>query len=270
MTLTSYWHLSQKDLNLLATCPLQFQQSYWQKLDSLPNLTQAENAEWGKQFHRLMQQYSLGLPLENLLTQQPELNNSFQALIQATDDIWHNPNIQLRTAEYQLKLTDKNYIFTVIYDLLILTKNQAIIYDWKTYLQPPNKQRLENNWQTKLYLYVLAESLNYQPEQISFTYWFVKLPQKPQSYTIKYNQTLHQEIKQELVTLLNQFELIINQYPLDSTQCLSLRNCEECDYSQTLIASNYNGKNDDKLLKNIPLSLAEIPEINITSDRALS
>ncbi len=261
--MTSYWHLSQKDLNLLENCPLQFQQHYWQKLDSLPNLTQAENAIWGKQFHTLMQQYNLGLPLENLLTQQPEFKHSLEALISATEEIWHSPKIKLREAEYKLNLTCKNYIFTVIYDLLVIYEEQAVIFDWKTYLQPQNPQKLLNNWQSKLYLYVLAESLNYKPEQLSFIYWFVKLPHQPQSYTIKYNQNFHEQTKIELQNLINKFQQILTKYPLNQNKCLEENNCYQCSYYQTLNNSNQSQNDQNNLINNLPLSLEQVEEINI-------
>jgi hypothetical protein len=256
----SYWHLSQKDLNLLATCPLQFQQYYWQKLDSLPNLTQVENADWGKQFHTLMQQYNLGLPWENVLSQQPEFKQALKALISATEAIWHSPQIKFREAEYQLKFTWQNYIFSVVYDLLVLSEDYAIIFDWKTYLQPKNQQKLLTNWQTKLYLYVLAESLNYQAEQLYFTYWFVKLPQQPQSYTIKYNQNFHNQTKIELKNLVNKFEQILLEYPLTQNKCKQRHNCVQCSYYQTVI-NNHQAQND---LNNLPLSLEEVEEVNIS------
>ena len=265
--MTSYWHLSQQDLNLLETCPLQFQQHYWQKFDSLPDLTQAENAEWGKKFHTLMQQYNLGLPLENLFIQYPKFKNAIEALLKSTEEIWFSPAIKTREAEYQLNLTWRNYIFTVIYDLLVLYRDRAIILDWKTYLQPQNSQKLQTNWQTKLYLYVLAKSLNYQPEQISLTYWFVKLPHQPQSYTISYNHKLHTQIETELDKLVNKFEEILADYPFDQSKCLTMKNCNQCEYYQTLTNSNYTQLNkQNNLINNIPLSLEDVEEVDLSID----
>jgi ATP-dependent exoDNAse (exonuclease V) beta subunit len=58
-------------------------------------------------------------------------------------------------------------LLTVIYDLLIEAEDNAQILDWKTYPQPKEQNRLAKDWQTRLYLYVLAETSDYLPEQIS-------------------------------------------------------------------------------------------------------
>ncbi len=258
----SYWHLSQKDLTLLENCPLQFQKNYWQKLNFILNLTEIDHAEWGKNFHTLMQQYSLGLPLEKILNKQPEYKDSLEALIRETQDIWNCPQIKFRCAEYELKLIKKNYIFTVVFDLLVLFENQAIIFDWKTYLQPPNTKKLDNNWQTKLYLYLLTENFNYKPEQISFTYWFVKLPHKPQSHVIKYSQKVHQKTEQELDNLLVKFEKLYNNYQSNIFNCLDTEKCYNCLYFQSLTQSNNLENNPNNLLLQSPLSLEDVEEVS--------
>jgi hypothetical protein len=96
-----------------------------------------------------------------------------------------------------------------VYDLLLLGEHQAQIIDWKTYLQP--KQNLDSHWQTRLYLYLLAETSHYQPEDLSMTYWFVKIPHKPQHVTYAYNRAKHEQTKQDLISLLNQLSSYLNQ-----------------------------------------------------------
>jgi hypothetical protein len=72
-----------------------------------------------------------------------------------------------------------NYLLTVIYDLILLESDRAVIFDWKTYLKPIDADKLAKNWQTRLYLYVLAETSAYPPDSLSMTYWFVQLPRSP-------------------------------------------------------------------------------------------
>ncbi len=262
MNITSPWHLSQNDLNLLETCPFQFQQYYWQKSSFIPSLNQLNSGEWGKTFHTLMQQYHLNLPLESILAQHTEFKEPLLALISATQEIWNNVENQQRMAEYPLTLHYQNYIFTTIFDLLILTSEKAIIFDWKTYLQPPAYQ-IEDNWQTKLYLYVLAEKLNYLPEQISFTYWFVKLPNKPKSYTVSYNQQKHQQTYQQLQKLLTEFEDIVTQENSGETKCISNKNCEKCSYYQLISPKTSLTLNQTQFSEDIPLSLDKIESVII-------
>ncbi len=199
--------LSQGHLNLLETCPPKFQQIY---LDNLPSFAPPELEEklnWGSHFHLLMQQRELGLPIESLLQEEQELDHSIKALIQAAPNILDQENsCSWREAEHSRTLSFGNYLLTVVYDLLIASKNQAQIIDWKTYLQPPKKNNLAHNWQTRLYLYVLAETSEYLPEQISMTYWFVKLPQQPKHYTFSYSFEKHLQIKNDLTTLLTNLD----------------------------------------------------------------
>jgi len=72
-----------------------------------------------------------------------------------------------------------NYLLTVIYDLILLESDRAVIFDWKTYLKPIDADKLAKNWQTRLYLYVLAETAAYPLDSLSMTYWFVQLPAAP-------------------------------------------------------------------------------------------
>lgn len=263
MTTTSPWYLSQKDLQLLTSCPLQFQHNYGQKLASIPSLNQLQRGKWGQIFHTFMQQNHLKLPVDAILDKYPKFHKPFLALMKATDDIWKSSANLQSFAEYPLTLHYQNYIFTTIFDLLILTPEKAIIFDWKTYLQPP-ASKIEDDWQTKLYLYVLAEKFNYLPEQISFTYWFVKLPHEPQSYTVQYNKKKHQKILQQLGKLLNEFEAIvtITDESTKEIECLSNRNCEKCPYNQSLSTTNFSPSYQINFEEKISLSIGEVEEIN--------
>lgn len=252
--MTSYWHLSQTHLKTLETCPPLFQKSYLQQLKSLPNLKSEEGMQWGNLFHLKMQQYHRGLSLEQIFTDNDEFNQSLIALISATSDIWNSPEIITKQAEYQLSYSIEQFIFTVVYDLIILYPKKAVIFDWKTYLKTENNQKLINDWQTKLYLYILAEKLNYKPHQIEFTYWFVKLPNKPQSFTIKYNKPKHDRTKQELNYLLDKLKSLTTEYIENNQDFPHHNNCDNCDY-QHLFEEELAQLNIDQ---NIPTSLDEI------------
>ncbi|MBL1210703.1 PD-(D/E)XK nuclease family protein [Geminocystis sp. GBBB08] len=252
--MASYWHLSQKHLNTLETCPPLFQKLYLQQLKSPFNLIQEEKTQWGKQFHLLMQQHNLGLFIDDIQTENDDLKVSVKALVNATENIWKSSDIIARKAEYQVNYTIKNYLFTSVYDLLILSENKAVIFDWKTYLKPQNEQILINNWQTKLYLYILAEKFPYKPSQISFTYWFVKLPNEPQKYTITYNKIKHEKTRKELNYLLKKLEHLTTEYIENKVNFSHHNNCETCPH-------RYHFPNlltESKLHQNLPTSLDDI------------
>ena len=229
--------LSQGHLNLLETCPPRFQQTYLDNIPSFPTPDVEEKLNWGSHFHLLMQQRELGLPIESLLREEPELDQSIKALIQAAPNILDQDHSNSwRDPEHSRTLSFGNYLLTVVYDLLIASKNQAQIIDWKTYLQPPNKINLAHNWQTRLYLYVLAETSEYVPEQISMTYWFVKLPQQPKKYSFTYSCKQHNQTKHDLTNLLTNLDqwLTTSDFPHKA-------NCEtNCPFRKFILDSQSN------------------------------
>ena len=254
---SSLIRLSQGHLNLLATCPPRFQQIYIEQLHSPLSLEQKEKQTWGTRFHLLMQQRELGLPLESLLAEEPELNNSLAALINAAPEVLLSTNSNQREAEHSRTLSFNNYLLTVIYDLLLANRETAQILDWKTYLKPQNKRKLANNWQTRLYLYVLAETSPYLPEQISFTYWFVKLPHQPKSLTFTYSSQQHQQTKQDLADLLSQLDSWLDSYQNYGIAFPHRANCQtNCPYYQLFPSSE---ESKSKITK----SVTEIEEVSI-------
>lgn len=228
--------LSQGQLNLLESCPPQFQRIYLEQLATPISPEQQEKLTWGSQFHHLMQQRELGLSIDLLLNADEELALAIKALKQKAPELWSSsPDINLKEAEHCRTLEFKGYLLTVVYDLLILNSQQAIIIDWKTYLQPTDKYKLEKNWQTRLYLYVLAETSKYLPKQISLTYWFVKLPHEPQNLTFSYNQTKHKKTERDLAKLLSNLDQWLESYYNTGEPFPHQENCEtHCEYYKYL------------------------------------
>ena len=246
--------LSQSHLNLLRICPPKFQQVYIDGLGSLPVPEQQDSMEWGSRFHLLMQQRELALPIEPLLATDTELDSSLKALIQAAPELAPNPHIW-REAEHCRTLRVGDFLFTVIYDLLMAKSDRAIILDWKTYRQPIGVKKLKQNWQTLLYLYVLVETSEYEPEQIQMTYWFVKSG-KPKNVTIKYSQLEHQQTEQEIIVLLANLKTWLENYQQFQVDFPHQPDCaQNCRFYQDFAVEEPNLA----LLK----SIDEIEEISI-------
>jgi hypothetical protein len=246
--------LSQSHLNLLSICPPKFQQVYIDCLGSLPVPEQQDTMEWGSRFHLLMQQRELTLPIESLLATDKDLDSSLKALIQAAPELALNPQVW-REAEHCRTLSIDNFLFTVIYDLLIAEKDRAVILDWKTYRQPIGVKKLQQNWQTRLYLYVLIETSEYKPEQVEMTYWFVKSG-KPTNVTIKYSQQKHRQTEQELTVLLNDLETWLKNYREFQTDFPHQPDCEtSCRFYQDFATADFQ----QKILK----SINDIEEVSI-------
>ena len=114
-----------------------------------------------------------------------ELDASVKDLVEAATELSEPKENSWREAEHSRTMGHGDFVLTVIYDLLIAQPDKAIILDWKTYRQPQKRANLAKNWQTRLYLYVLVETSEYTPEQITMTYWFVKSG-KPKNISFNY------------------------------------------------------------------------------------
>jgi hypothetical protein len=256
--------LSQGQLNLLETCPPQFQHVYLEQLRSPIGPEQQEKFAWGSRLHLLMQQIELGLPIESLLEIDKELGRSIVALTKAVPEILQTDPQTWRDAEHYRTLSFENYLLIAIYDLLITEPNKAKIIDWKTYLQPENKSKLAKNWQTRLYLYLLAETSDYAPEDISMTYWFVKLPSEPKSLTFTYSSSQHKKTKRDLTNLLQQLDGWLENYAQNNISFPHLNNCQEiCPFYQSLMATETFTDANDTSDRNWLDAIEEIEEVSL-------
>ena len=260
----TFIRLSQAQLNLLEVCPPQFQRVYLEQLSLPMSPDLQENLLWGNQFHQLMQQHFLELPLESILDMDQDLKKIVDALLNSVDEKHNLSSQSWREAEHYLSLEKANYLLTAMYDLLIINENQAEILDWKTYLKPQNKHHLANNWQTKLYLYLLAETSEYLPEQISMTYWFVKIPHEPQCLTVEYNEQLHQKTTLELENLLTNLDNYLLDFNQNNINLPHHQTCENnCPYHKSCFLEKGNFNNLEEQSSDLLLMIDEIEEISI-------
>ncbi|AFZ57043.1 PD-(D/E)XK nuclease family protein [Anabaena cylindrica FACHB-243] len=235
-TSTHLLRLSQGHLNLLAACPRKFQHTYLEQITAPTDPQQEEYQTLGSRFHLLMQQQEMGLPINNFLQTDTQLQKWMTSFAKVAPEIL-TPDIDNQTfhdSEHYRILQIQDYLFTVIYDLLIADNQKAQIFDWKTYPQPPNKSSLAKNWQTRLYMYVLAETSEYLPENISMTYWFVQTQGKPKSIQFNYDTQQHQQTQQELNQLLNNLTNWLEQYHQNQPfphKPASKKSCETCQYA---------------------------------------
>ena len=276
--------LSQGYLNLLETCPRKFQHLYLEQLSSPLSPEQQAKQAWGKRFHLLMQQQELGWPVDSLLKADPQMWESFQAIAQAAPEIFLGQILGqgsqgFREAEHLRTLTIEYFLLTVIYDLLIAEESRAQIIDWKTYPRPQIRQKVADNWQTRLYLYVLAETTDYLPEQISMTYWFVqsandpdsevngkKHERSPETQRLKfsYDRPQHEQTKQELIQLLTQLQGWLQDYQLGQPFPQVPETSKKCPSCQFAVLCQRDRSVSNSALEAIDYpTVAEIPEISV-------
>jgi hypothetical protein len=222
--------LAQGQLNLLTLCPRKFQHMVLDQFGTPTSPDQQERITRGDRFHRLMQQHELGLIRQSADPQEQLLQQCVTDLMQVAPELFA-PAL-FRQSEHRRTLEINGFAIAVIYDLLILQENQAQIIDWKTYPRPIKGDRLAQDWQTRLYLFVLAETADYEPDQLSMTYWFIEPGQTPQNLRFSYNATLHQQTQQELTQLLSRLTEWLKKY--DEGEALPQndgRHCQVCAFA---------------------------------------
>jgi hypothetical protein len=319
--------LSQGHLNILATCPRKYQYLYLDHLLAPVTHEQQQRMTWGTQFHRIMQQWQLGLPMEPLLAHHPNLQACFQALQQAVPPLFERPmferpnlqqpNLQWPDGDTELEISEikPSYcaseqarslaigddVLLVVYDLLWVQGEQAQIIDWKTYPRPQNSRWLAQNWQTRLYPYVLVETSDYTPEQVSMSYWFVQAPKvqaqpdqngqpndgqpndgqpnadekpdslgdvHPQMLKFSYDASQHHQTQEDLLQLLKQLDQWHQAYR-DQGQAfpqvdLDQGLCPSCPFGERCQRgdSHLLSQTESITLRDL-LDIAEIPELPI-------
>ncbi|WP_373539583.1 PD-(D/E)XK nuclease family protein [Chamaesiphon sp.] len=227
--------ISQRHLKILETCPRQFEYTYCDRLTLPMNPTQQAKTQLGSDFHLLMHQRELGMPIEPILARSPQLNTWMQAMLQTAPALFETDDRTWRESEHVRTLEIDNYLFTAIYDLVILHPDRADIIDWKTYPLPKYKKDLDREWQTRLYLYLLAETSDYLPKQIKFTYWFIQSTPQPKSVTIDYTLKQHRQTQTDLGVLLAKLTHLLDAYhshrePFQQVAA-SMGVCQNCTFA---------------------------------------
>lgn len=250
--------LSQGLLTLLATCPRKFQHLYIEQMNSYTLPDEQLRLMAGSQFHALLQQWQLGLPVEPLAASDRQLEQWFTTFIAGVPDILGMAADTARLSEQPRTLEFEGYLLTVVYDLLVLGAERAQILDWKTYARPENLQRLRQHWQTRLYLFVLVETSQYAPEQVTMVYWFfpgahsrgeasrseasrdeastqesINAGQR-QRFEIAYNHQQHEQTRADLSRLLSRLTDWVTRYQMGELfpqVVLGAAECGQCTFA---------------------------------------
>jgi len=229
--------LTQGHLRQLELCPRRYQYGYLEQIPVPTDSAMLERQRWGTQFHLVMQQRELGLPIEGFLNEDAALNAAVQGLLAAAPELFAPQAARFRQSEHRRTLAFNGYLLTAIYDLLVLGPNRGQIIDWKTYQRPPKQAQLAKEWQTRLYLYLLVETSDLAPEQVSMTYWFVAPPtaearsEPPSSITIAYSKAQHRRTGADLRRLTEQLTALLTPGGDLPKVDPTLGYCSQCPYA---------------------------------------
>jgi hypothetical protein len=200
---------SQASLQDFVDCRRRFQLRHilrlaWPAIESEPVLENERLMQQGSQYHRLVQQYLIGIDPDRLsaMIHEPALNHWWDQFIRTiesgnlshlTDPAYRRyPEVSLSAPLGGARLYAKC-------DLVIVGQdNRVVIYDWKTSRKRPERAWLAGRLQTRVYPYLLARAgahLNrnqpFTAQDIELVYWFVDFPDQPEVF--KYHLGLYQE-----------------------------------------------------------------------------
>ena len=224
--------LSQSSLQDYVDCARRFQLRYLDRLsypaiESEPALENEKHIQEGEYFHRLAQQYLIGIPAEQIakLANTPNLQKWWENFLNAKDLTGLKDMSGLYT-ETSLSAPLGNFRLLAKYDLIAIEKDKATIYDWKTYRKRPRDEWLSARMQTRVYRALLVHAgshLNngqpFAPEQIEMVYWFSDFPNEPARFA--YTSAQYQRDWDLLLKLADEIKSA-SSYPLtdDRTKCL--------------------------------------------------
>lgn len=192
----------------------------------------------GQRFHQLLERHFLGLHVNAGEITDANLRRWWSLFERSGLDT----PVGVLLPEITLTIPVGQHQLTGRFDLLVLTREDndifARLFDWKTG-KISNETELTQDWQTRLYLAMVAEGggallpdgrkaneVSLNPDNISITYWTITDPEK--SRTIHYNQSWHTQNWTEINTLISQ----IDHQPEGEIWLLTddWSNCRYCEY----------------------------------------
>lgn len=228
--------LSQSSLQDYVDCSLRFKLRYLERLsypamESEPALDNEKHQQEGEYFHRLLQQYLIGIPSEQItrLANTPNLQRWWENFLSdpALQEVRNGAGLY---PESNLSAPLGKHRLLAKYDLIVVQDGKATIYDWKTYRKRPRNEWLSARLQTRVYRSLLVQAgahLNngrpFEPEQIEMIYWFADFPGDPARFP--YTSAQYQRDWDLLVKLSDEIDSA-SAYP----QTDDRQKCTYCTY----------------------------------------
>jgi CRISPR/Cas system-associated exonuclease Cas4 (RecB family) len=240
---------SQSSLQDYFDCERRFQLRYienlsWPAVATEPLLENERRQNEGKQFHRMIQQYILGVSEEKLsrLTKSPEFSRWWDNFLRSKllqSGYAHYPELILLSPLGSYRLMAK-------YDLVSVREgNKVIIYDWKTFHRRPRDERMSVRLQTIVYRTLLVQSgaflnkgIPFQPEMVEMIYWYSEFPSEPARFPYTMSQ-----FNRDWQTLSSMVSEIDRQRSFPMTE--DVKKCEYCPYRSYCERGEKAGNSND-------------------------
>ncbi|NWG05994.1 MAG: PD-(D/E)XK nuclease family protein [Chloroflexi bacterium] len=236
MSVNQFTTLSQSSLQDYVDCARRFQLRYLDKLsypavESEPALENEKHQQEGEYFHRLIQQYLVGIPSRQIskMANSANLQRWWENFLNAKvlKGLRDLPGVY---PEATLSAPLGRYRLMAKYDLIAVKDGKATVFDWKTYRRRPRNEWLSARMQTRVYRALLVHAgtyinngTNFDPEQVEMIYWFADFPDEPAHFVYTSAQ-----YKRDWDTLLKLAEEIhsTSSYPLTDDR----QKCVFCPY----------------------------------------
>jgi predicted RecB family nuclease len=217
-----HFQFSQGSLQDFVDCPRRFQLKYieqlaWPAAEAEPALENERHLQLGATFHRMAQQYLLGIPAEKLAplaARDPDLARWWENFLRYAETLGTFNRAELaRYPEISLSAPLGEHRLTGKFDLLTRAGDRFTIYDWKTARKKPKRQWLAEKLQTRVYPWLLVQAgarfnggKPVRPEQIEMVYWFAEFPAAPMRFP--YSRMQFEEDDAYLHALLAEIEAL--------------------------------------------------------------
>lgn len=235
MTLPTDFQFSQSSLQDFATCARRFELKYlrrmrWPAIEAEPVQEAERRRRLGLDFHRLVQQQIAGLPEETLTASLAGRDAELKLWWQ--NYLAHRPALLAGATlhpELTLSTPFQGFRLSARFDLLAIASDGTFwLIDWKTSQKKPERDKLAERLQTRVYPYVLAAAgaayhggQPIDPAAIKLMYWYPVAPDQPEVFD--YSAGLLQRDEQFLAGLIDQIrhQAAQNDFPLveDKTPC---------------------------------------------------
>jgi CRISPR/Cas system-associated exonuclease Cas4 (RecB family) len=203
---------TQSRLQDYVDCPYRYSLRYIEGIESPsvqaePVQEYEQAVERGTTFHRLVQQYLLGVSadvIERRIQDDRVRMWWGQFLKEGLSDL---PTRRLPEITLTARLGDTAIAAKI--DLLALEAGRIVIVDWKTF-RKPSIERLETRLQTMVYRWVVSQAAGallgepVMPEDIEMRYWFVGDPSPRINLSYSQSKLLSDEL--ELSTLIQKIK----------------------------------------------------------------
>ena len=239
MKLPDDFYFTQSNLQDYVDCAYRFYLRHllrvkWPALLVDDAVTFEERGQIGARFHRLIQQYLMGVdPVR--LSDMAAADSSPDISVWWEDFLIHVPPrlVGTRWVETTLSTVVAGYPLLAKYDLILVQpQDDLLIFDWKTSQKRIRKEWLLNRMQTRLYRLILVQSGSIltsgrpaNPEKIKMHYWFSNHPEA--TIELAYNSEAYDEDKTYISGLIDE---VLQRNEKDFLRTEDLQKCRYCVY----------------------------------------